>query len=347
MTAPSFERFDYQLRSNKHIERRLIFDLLIRARRSFDFTQYSYVGFGSMWFADHRMAHRLLNIDRLISIEVAESAERAAFNKPYGGIEVQAGLSHEVLPTWKEQAWSIPQIAWMDYDGNLNDDVVADLTLLVQKLVPNSVVIATVNANFLNYRIKPNAVEAAAKRNITIDPRAISTLDKLLGGTVPAAYLNQIEEGKSKPADIKEKEFPAVLAECLLAFLSHKVTISGRQAGDELLRFVPLFNFCHKDGVEMVTIGGAITSAEDAEKWRTVLADDPLLASENYIPLHNRLDLIPITLKEKLVLDSILPSQDGDFESKATQYGLKIGSDQAMKYKKHYRHFPTFVETPI
>jgi hypothetical protein len=347
MSVPSFERFDYQLRSNKHIERKLIFDLLVRARRSFDLSKYAYVGLGSLWFADHRLAHRLLNIDRLISLEAAENADRAIFNKPYGSIEVQAGLSHEILPTWTDENWLSKKIAWMDYDGNLDTDVVSDLALLAQRLAINSVVLITVNANFQNYRIKQNAVEAAAKRNIIVDPRAIATLAQLLGDVVPAAYLNKMEAGKIKPVDVKEKDFAAVLAECLLAFISHKITVSGRQDRGQLLRFVPLFNFCHKDGVEMVTVGGAITSADDLGKWQTVLTDDPLLESENGMPTHQRLDLIPITLKEKLILDSILPTNDADFDTKTAESGLRIGAEQAQKYRRHYRHFPTFVETPI
>ena len=207
MTAPSFERFDYQLRSNKHVERKLIFDFLVRARKSFDFSTYSYLGLGSLWFADHRLAHRLLDIDDLISLEAAENADRAIFNKPYGSIKVHAGLSHEVLPTWPEKDWERPKIAWMDYDGNLDTDVVSDITLLSQRLEVNSVLLVTVNANFQNYRIKQNAVEAASKRNIILDPRAIAMLAQLLGDAVPENYLNRVEPGRSKPVDVKEKDF--------------------------------------------------------------------------------------------------------------------------------------------
>lgn len=347
MSGPSFERFDYQLRSNKHIERKLVFDLLLRARGHYDFAKYGYLGLGSMWFADHRLAHRLLGINKLISIEATEHANRADFNKPYGAVTVLPGMSYEVMPTWTDKDWENPFIVWMDYDGVLDEHAVEDLSIFTQKLKPNSVLLVTVNAYFGNYRIRKDAVDAAAKRGEIIDPRSVATLSRLLGNVVPEQY-SKLTSLTGKPSDVKEDNFSPCIADSLLAFLSHKVTAGGRQQGDHLLRFVPLFNFCHKDGVEMVTVGGVICDSENAQIWQNVLLGEPMLARpETGLPLHHRLDLIPITLREKLVLDSILPMDKEAFAEQVNAYGLKIGIEQAEKYRKHYRHFPMFVETPI
>lgn len=346
MNIPSFERFDYQLRSNKHIERRLIFDLLARARHHFDFSKYKYVGLGSMWFADHRLAHRLLDIDHLVSMEQAEHAPRAEFNKPYGTVTVLPGLSHAVLPSWGDEDWASPMVVWMDYDGTLNTDVVQDITLLCQRLQPGSILMVTVNAHFNSYRIAKSAVEAAAKRGEKIDPRAIATVARLLGDVVSADLLgNQTKAGH--PVDVPESEFAERFAESLLGFMEHKVTVSGRQEDGQLLRFVPLFNFCHKDGAEMITVGGAIASADGVKKWEEILEQAPLVEIEERKPKHHRLDLVPITLREKLALDSILPAKDEEFERQVEQSGLKLDIEQAKRYRQYYRHFSIFVEAPV
>lgn len=62
MTGASFERIDYQLRYNKHIERKLVFDILSRAAQRVSFSEHRYLGFGSMWFSDFRLARRLLGL---------------------------------------------------------------------------------------------------------------------------------------------------------------------------------------------------------------------------------------------------------------------------------------------
>lgn len=343
MSDPSFERFDYQLRSNKHIERKLIFDLLLRAKKRFSFDQHKYLGLGSMWFADHRLAHRLLGIKSLISFEDGEYAERAEFNKPYGSVTVTPGMSYEILPNWNKEDWSAPIIVWMDYDGLLEETSVEDLTLFAQNLQPNSIILVSVNANQSNYKVRKELADAAARRGETVDRRSIGTLEKLLGKVIPAKY-----KGTEQPADVKANDFPQCLAETLLAFLNHKVTSSGRQINNQLLRFVPLFNFCHKDGVEMVTVGGAICDAESERGWRDTLLEEPMLARpETGLPLHHRLDLKPITLREKLLLDSILPNDKERFSELFQNSGLKLGIEHAEKYRQHYRHFPMFVETPI
>jgi hypothetical protein len=136
------------------------------------------------------------------------------------------------------------------------------------------------------------------------------------------------------------------MAESILAFLSHKVTASGRTHNGAPLKFVPLFNICHQDGVEMITVGGSISAESDVAWWNATLASDPVLRVGAHGPLHHRLDLIPITLREKLALDALLPSEEAIGEA-AVECGVRVGDDQVEKYRVHYRHFPMFFEAPV
>lgn len=369
MTA-SFEQFDYQLRSNKHIERKLVFDLLSRGRKYFPLEDYKYLGLGSLWFADHRLAHKLLNITDLISIEASEHADRAVFNKPYGSVRVLPGMSHEVLPQFQAHEWSVPYIVWMDYDGLLDENVAADLSRFVANLQPGSVILVTLNAAFRSYKTNQTGIAAAERRGETIDPRAVAKLVRFLGNVVPEKYLVRGDAGKMQ--DTTSAEFPQVMAESILKYLSHKVVASGRvgdaiEEKDEVsadqdvregipsgkkepkktpLSFIPLFNIFHKDGADMITVGGAISSEKDAGDWRSLLATDPVLKSKDGMPTYHQLDLIPITLREKMVLDSLLPSTE-PLGQLAIASGLKIEEAQIEKYRHHYRHFPMFFESPL
>jgi hypothetical protein len=152
MTSPSFERIDYQLRYNKHIERRLIFEALSRARLGVGLSDHGYLGFGSMWFADFRLAHRVLELESMLSMERDEHAERARFNQPYSSIKVVGGNSSETLAKLDAAYWAKPHLAWLDYDGRLSQDVVKDLYFFLDNCAGESVVIVTLNGGWRNYR---------------------------------------------------------------------------------------------------------------------------------------------------------------------------------------------------
>ena len=69
MAGASFLEIDYSLRPNKSIERKVIFEFFASIRERFSLSDYTYVGFGSMWFVDFVMAHRTLGIKDMVSFE--------------------------------------------------------------------------------------------------------------------------------------------------------------------------------------------------------------------------------------------------------------------------------------
>ncbi len=350
MTTPSFERIDYQLRYNKHIERKLIFDVLVSAKPLVEFSRHRYLGFGSMWFSDFRLAHRILGLQEMISMEKTEYADRAAFNQPYRSIDVKPGNSTTILENFSESNWASPFICWLDYDGGLGRSVVKDLELVLQKFTANSVLIVTVNASRRSYR----PIRSGADIDKTRIGTALGEVENLLGpGTVPSRFEPGITEGNVH-LDVSEYDFPEFMAEALLSFMSHKVALSGRridsQEGETVksspITFVPLFNFCHKDGAEMITVGGAIVAAKDESLWQKAAALGDFSPTQRF-PRHQRLDLIPITLKEKIVLDKCLPYGKEEFLGMAKRAGVKLDDDELAKYFYYYQHFPIFFEAPL
>ena len=78
---------------------------------------YSYVGFGAIQFIDFDLAHRMLGVTRMTSIESEEKLlPRCNFNKPFNGIKVLEGTSGKVLPTLD---WTKRAIIWLDYTSKL------------------------------------------------------------------------------------------------------------------------------------------------------------------------------------------------------------------------------------
>jgi len=341
--SPSFERFDYLLRTNKHIERKLVFDVLDAAAQKIGFDNHWYLGFGSMWFGDFRLAHRRLGIDRMVSVERSDYATRAEFNRPFAGVKVEPGDCNAVITNMTAETWSKPLVAWLDYDGYLNEDVVKDIDLLLGRAQPNSAIIITVNGARGTYRVqKPNGQR---KKHET----SVGVIEKFLGsGSIPTKYDPQPNAAGSY-SDIPEAKFPEFLTEAIASYMEHQVVASAREVEGQRLKFVPLYRLHHRDGADMVTVGGAVATEATEAIWRECLARHTLLSEDAGDPAYCRLDLVPVTVKEKIALDKCLPdSGDGTlFLAAAKAAGVALPDLEMAKYRKFYRHFPVFVETTM
>lgn len=341
---PSFERFNYMLRTNKHIERKLVFDLLAAAAQKLSFSHHWYLGFGSMWFGDFRLADRLLGIEKMISIERADYAERANFNRPLAGVVVSPGESNAVLGNMSVPEWKDPVVAWLDYDGKLNEDVVKDIAIILQNAAINSVLVVTVNACFGSYRAKTEGAKRARSQT------AIGLVESYLGSAAIASKYEPTEKSLGAFADsVKEADFPAFLSEAILTYMEHNAVNLAREHDGRRVKFVPLYRLHHKDGVDMITVGGVVTAGTDSAVWGKCLNENTILSEASDKPVYRRLDLIPVTIKEKIALDTCLPEPSGDavYIANAKAAGIKLSDDEMSKYRKFYRHFPVFVETPM
>lgn len=326
--SPSFERIDYSLRTNKNIERKLIFERLNSLPPLVNFKDYRYMGFGSLWFVDFVMAHRVLGINHLCSIEREENADRAEFNKPYFCIDVRRGDSSKVLADIPEAEWNErAQIIWLDYDGRFDSDARDDCKIVLERSKAGSILIATANAHRGSYRRGP----ADASQPV------VSTLRDLFGDSVPAEVPN-------RSADIGESDFPVFLGQCISNFMTASIRASGRHTDGMPDRFIPLFEFVHKDNVPMITVGGLVASWRMIQTFESHFNATATELFEGNATQKDTLDLIPITIKEKIALDSLLPCDDSEIQSRADTRGIKLAKEQILKYRRLYPHFPLFGE---
>lgn len=339
-STPSFERFNYLLRTNKHIERKLVFDVLYSASQKTSFEDHWYLGFGSMWFGDFRLAHRLLGLKKMVSIELPDHAERANFNRPYSGVVVEPGMSGQVLGRLAADTWRDPVVAWMDYDGRLDDDVVKDIRFILDHACPSSTLVVTINGARNTYRTK----NAKAR-----EETSVGVVESYLGSPSIGPKYEPKPNNSGVFVDLSEDAFPEFLCDALLTFMQHRVIVGAREVDGRRLRFVPLFLLHHRDGADMITVGGALVREGESEAWRQCVATHPVLSGADGAPAYRRLDLVPVTIKEKITLDECLPFPDGDAQyiESARTAGLCLADEELRKYRKFYRHFPVFVETPV
>src|SRR5580692_4724636 len=70
---------------------------------------------------------------------------RIEFNKPYSCIKMKWGKSFEVLPNMQ---WDKRTIAWLDYDFQIDKNVLADVRLLTAKMPSGSILAVTLDVDF-------------------------------------------------------------------------------------------------------------------------------------------------------------------------------------------------------
>jgi len=320
----SYDSVNFTIRPNKNVERKLVFEALRTLNPPFAIHSYRYIGLGGIWFSDFILAHRILRIDRMHSIETQPTAaERARFNRPYATVEVSAGLTTEVLPTLALGAERA--IVWLDYDTSLRGPVLKDIPILTETLPPGSLILLTVNAD-------PRSLgKTFEERSTTLAQYAAGYYDEPL----PNSFFNAIPSG-----------FPARLAEIILDNLPRD---NEQRTG---LSFVPMFNFYYADNVAMITVGGMIVDGNTRDMLGQTHFSAQLGVGNGQ---QFAIDLPMLTRREKLCLDRLLPTEPPLEEQRliASQSGsaavkkerLMLRPAEVSAYNRFYRYYPMYSET--
>jgi hypothetical protein len=317
--AGSFGRINYSLRPNKSAERKILMDSLGCLSEAFNFIDYRYIGFGSLWFVDFVLLHKLIGVTDMHSIESEMHYEnRVRFNKPLGCINVHMGRSEDILPKLVES--DRRSILWLDYDGILESALKGgDIERVVSDVPSGSLLLVTVNADHIQLK------------------------DKNFNGQelTPSEYLESFCE-EYLPAEYESKltknQFPKLVGEVILNAMKSTALDSRSD-----VRFYPLWNICYADGVKMVTAGGILLNAEDFKNFErlNISQKNPFMSLDSS---QKDLDLPILTLKEKMHLDSKLPSVAGlklrDIEFTMAQKDLDT-------YQSLYKYFPLYGEMSV
>jgi hypothetical protein len=311
----SYEAINYSIRPSKSIERKMLVEGFRLLAPFADVDTYAYVGFGSTFFTDFAMVHRALGIRDLLSIERdTEKKDRFEFNKPYKCIRMSFKTSTEALPV--DVKWDKRVIAWMDYDGRLNDSVLADVSFFCDLASSGSVLVITVQAN------SDRRGKRVKKLRERIDPTKTPsdlTEDALEEWGTASVYYR-------------------ILTNEIKTALVHR---NGGRDTDQRVQFQQLFHFTYADGAKMLTLGGVLYSAAEAASFNKCKFSEKLEFVRAGADAYH-LVAPSLTLREVQHLDKQLPSTPAELVSSPS-----VPAEDLQHYRRLYRYFPRFAESEI
>jgi hypothetical protein len=273
----------------------------------------SYIGFGSIWFTDFTLAHKLLGVDDMISIEGDDIGyQRALFNAPYATVRVEHGYSNDVLPNLYKEAFLAgrPWMVWLDYDYDLKESVRDDIRSLIENVPENSIVLITFNGNDSKYG-RP------ADR-----PARLKTL---LGSVVPDGLT---------PNACRDDLMQTTLANLTLDYMKSIAADLARPGG-----FVSAFRIIYKDSTPMVTVGGVLPAKGAARIARDVVNE----ASWPGRPA-KRITAPHLTMREAATLQAKLPSAVKLSRTVVQGLGFDLEDEQIEAFQTYYREYPAFAQ---
>lgn len=311
----SFDAINYAIRPNKAVERKIAFSALAKLSRIVDMSTYQYVGLGSLWFVDFLMAHKILGVKSMVSIENSEIGhKRSEFNRPLSCIKVILGETTLTIPSL--DLATAPSIVWFDYDSSISGPAIEDIGILAASCAPNTIIIVTINA-------KRDALPTEDEDDVPIDPE--TALRRIAGDLVPTPLPSK---------SLQRNKYPKLLCEILANQFLHATLSCGRSDS-----FIKLFDLVYNDGTPMITVGGIIAAADKADKIKEIVEApdwEGIVSEPIAVP--------PLTLKEKLALERLMPSDAPPTDAQMKKIGFQLLREQINTYHRHYRHYPMFGE---
>lgn len=322
---PTYRRFNYALRPAKHIQRKMIMDVLQRLDRVRSLRKYRYIGLGSVFFVDFSLVHRSLGIRNMICIEHhEEDRPRFVFNRPFASVDLRFGEAGTILD---ELPWRTPSIVWLDYDYKLDASVLSDIATVARRAPHGSVLIVTVDA-------EPEEIgdDESPVHDGDMVPIRVAALETRIERSLPFVRSN------ADLADWGLARVSRVLVEAIV-----REVLAGRlfgDAGPQRMEYRQLFNFHYADGARMATIGGVIFGSDRADEVdRCGFTDFTYLTNDadSYL-----IEPPVLTLREIRHLDSQLP-----IGSPVRLRARGLSDEDLARYADLYRYFPRFVDAEI
>lgn len=310
---PSFDAINYSLRPSKAIQRQLIFEGIRELHDQLRLSDSVYVGLGSVWFTDFVLAHEILNISDMVSIEEDKIGyARARFNAPYATVQVRQGSSTDTLPELLADGNinQRPWVVWLDYDDEFDEELKDDVRLILENVPSNTTFLITFNAHEMNYG-------AANER-----PERIQ---QLFGDVVP----DNLSKNRCKSPRLQD-----TLAGFAID-LMRSVAAKGRRQG----AFVDTVQMVYQDGSPMITVGGMLSAPGTVDAIRGAVSNLQWRCRPEKV-----IRAPHLTIREALALQAMLPSPTPLTRKRIQEAGFDLKDEQIQVYEEYYREYPNFAE---
>lgn len=314
----SYESINYILRPSKQIERKIFIETLLRLSKiDYHISEYTYLGMGSIHYADFLLFHKNLLINKLICVEEDEIPNRMEFNKPYNFIELHCPKTLSKYITTMDVNTLF--FAWLDYDGYLSKIELDDIRSIIHKLKPGSILTITIQADPKNLSKLVGQEEWNKLKSEEREARKLEEVKKLIG----SYYSDEI-----KLVNLGFNNLPILYSKALLNYINSFVFKR------EDLSFYPLFNFKYYDGIQMITIGGIIDKT-DTEKRKQL--SELLVVPFGEIPIE--ISVPPLTIKEKHWLEKNVVKNNAD-----PRDHFELADKLIENFKLFYKQYPVYNE---
>jgi hypothetical protein len=318
----SYEKINYALRPAKSVERKMLCDAFRRLSGFARLETYRYIGFGSTYFSDFVLVHKSLGITNMMSIERdVDVRERFEFNCPFACVRIVFEESTDALADLK---WDPRTILWLDYDNELNDQVLADTMLFCASAPSGSMLVITVDA-----RAGGDPSLSARK----VGKQRLAALQTGVGqAKVPADVT-----GKHLAGSGTAKVYRRIIDNQIVDTLVKRN--ATRDPGSKML-YKQLFYFHYADTAMMMTVGGLLYDEGESNRvdYCSFGGLDFIRTGDD--PYH--IQVPSLTYREIRHLDKQLPIDDW-----ARLQAAAIPQDDLERYSRVYRYFPTFAETDV
>ena len=305
-------KVDYSLRPAKTAVRQMVVTALARLGPLMPLDSYRYIGMGSIYFREFLLVHRQLGITDMISIERDLDEDRVRFNLPLACIDLWMGSTSEVLP--RLDLGEKPHIIWLDYESRVAPDILSDIDEMVGSCAPGSILIITVNADY---------IRDEEEREV---------------------WLSAIGDRRPETSDPRDRGEYALLSYQVIRSQIN-AALNDRNAGvpnpDHRIRFQQAFHLVYADGAQMLTVGGGLVSETSQREWAACEIESLEFARTGEQPCRVKIPLL--TRREVHRLLSEMPDSQGDIDKAAEEAG--IPEEDAREFATIYRYAPLFVET--
>jgi len=321
MTA-SYRKIDYRIRPAKSIERKMLAESFRKLSEFGKLSDYRYLGFGSLYFSDFTLFHKMLGLEHMISIEDATDRtiqDRFRMNVPYGHIEMKFGNSNTVMQTLD---WDVRTICWLDYDGSLRTMCLTDIDYVTRKCLPGSMLLVSVNAGNIE-QIAASDDEPAENLNL------VDRLKQLVNPFAVPFNVKSSDLSGWGVADVYRRIITEAINEALRT-RNRTLTLGA------YVKYKPLYYFRYADNAKMVTVGGLLYDGGQEQ-----LAARCCFEELNYIRMGSdpyTIDPPNLTYKEMRQIDA---------GRRRPMLELPLPLSDVERYEATYRFFPNFIEAEI
>ncbi|HEY3963697.1 MAG TPA: O-methyltransferase [Planctomycetaceae bacterium] len=317
--ALSFEKFNYGLRPSKQVERKLLIEKLLRLSQiGYPIKDYTYLGFGSVYYVDFIMFHKFLFMNKLVCVEGSKKTKRMIFNQPYKCIQLELKKFERVV---RKISRDDRYVVWLDYDYPVGESMLSDIDNCVARLRPGSIFLVTTEAR---PRIPENVPRALEDEAMEVQYRFLVDLYQHEFGN--------LVENKITRDNLDEGPIVDLFWEAMTNRIEESLP-SG-------VRYIQLFNYVYADGAQMLTIGGMIGTEEDQNRLEeTGFLDEEFICTDREPMV---ISVPPLTLREKHWLDSRI-----DDNLRVKDLPFEIEAAVLANYRRFYKQYPMFVEALV